>query len=371
MIENLPVQSPQLAVIENAINQIAFDKITTSGLSNLIANAQLRGIEIETLEPVQGAINRFMVGFHERKDQYSPRTIKSLIYSWERFDRWCGDLGVCSLPASVGTVETYIKQRGEQVHRNTLAIDRWSISRTHTATGCPDPTKDELFLGTYKGIVRNKVMNEETVEQASGFHEYNLDQLVELWRDSESIKDRRDLALMTVAYESMLRAQELAAIRGRHIKIFTDGTGVLTIPITKTNHSGEPDKAALSRQAVSLIIDYLALAGRCLGGDEPLFGKVSKHNKPAKSSKPLSVDTVELVFARVWEVLDLERYGIKKLSGHSARVGAAQDLAASGQFNALQIQQAGRWSSERMVIRYCRDLFVKDSAMAIQRAGKV
>lgn len=370
MIENLPVQSTNSAIVENALNQISFDKITTSALSNLIANAQLRGIEVETIPLVQDAIQRFMTGFEERSDRYSPRTMQSLRGAWGRFDNWCQDLGVASLPASVGTVETYIKQRGEQVHRNSLAIDRWAIARIHAVTGCPDPTKDELFKGTYEGIVRNKVMNEETVEQASGFHETHLDQLVESWRYSESIKDRRDLALMAVAYESMLRAQELAAIRGRHIKVSTDGTGVLTIPITKTNHSGEPDKAALSRQAVSLIIDYLALAGRCLGGDEPLFGKVSKHNKPAKSSQPLSVDTVELVFARVWSFLDLARYGIPKLSGHSARVGAAQDLAAAG-FNSLQIMQAGRWASERMVIRYCRDLFVKDSAMAIRRAGKV
>jgi len=370
MAQNLVTTTSNLANVENVLNQVAFENITTEALSGLIANAQLRGIEIQNYQPVQDAINRFLIGFHERGDRYSARTMQSIKSAWERFDRWCLDVGACSLPASVGTAEIYIKQRGQLVHRNTLAIDRWAISRIHKVTGCPDPTNDELFKGTYEGIVRNKVQHEETVEQAAGFHEHNLDQLVDMWRYSESIANRRDLAIMAVAYESMLRAQELARVRGRHIKVFSDGTGVLTIPITKTNHSGEPDKAALSRQAVSIIIDYLSLSGRKLGEDVPLFGKVNRYNKPSTGNEPLSVKTIERVFARVWEVLGLQYYGIPCLSGHSARVGAAQDLAAAG-FNALQIMQAGRWASERMVIRYCRDMFVKDSAMAIRRAGKV
>lgn len=43
--------------------------------------------------------------------------------------------------------------------------------------------------------------------------------------------------------------------------------------------------------------------------------------------------------------LDLERLGIPRWSGHSARVGASQDLAADG-YNTLEIMQAGRWTSE-------------------------
>ncbi|MBY6289467.1 tyrosine-type recombinase/integrase [Enterobacter bugandensis] len=89
-----------------------------------------------------------------------------------------------------------------------------------------------------------------------------------------------------------------------------------------------------------------AMCNRKLEGDRYLFGKVTKHNKPAYAGGPLSVDTVENIFARAWEKLGLEALGIPRWSGHSARVGASQDLAAAG-YNTLEIMQAGRWTSER------------------------
>jgi len=47
-----------------------------------------------------------------------------------------------------------------------------------------------------------------------------------------------------------------------------------------------------------------------------------------------------------------------------------RDLAADG-YNALQIMKAGRRSSEVMVMRYCRDIFAHEGAIAKRRAGRV
>lgn len=65
----------------------------------------------------------------------------------------------------------------------------------------------------------------------------------------------------------------------------------------------------LSRQAMRLVLDYLAMCNRKLEGDRYLFGKVTKHYKPAYAGGPLSVDTVENIFARAWEKLGLEALG--------------------------------------------------------------
>ena len=40
-------------------------------------------------------------------------------------------------------------------------------------------------------------------------------------------------------------------------------------------------------------------------------------------------------------------------------------------YNALQIMKAGRRSSEVMVMRYCRDIFAHEGAIAKRRAGRV
>ncbi|WP_448208291.1 tyrosine-type recombinase/integrase [Azospirillum sp. sgz302134] len=56
------------------------------------------------------------------------------------------------------------------------------------------------------------------------------------------------------------------------------------------------------------------------------------------------------------------------VSGHSLRVGAAQDLTAAG-FGLPAIQQAGRWKSPGMPARYAATIVPKQGAMA-QLAGK-
>ena len=54
---------------------------------------------------------------------------------------------------------------------------------------------------------------------------------------------------------------------------------------------------------------------------------------------------------------------VEELSGHSARVGAAQDMVAAG-FELPTIQQAGRWKSTAMVSRYGERLLARRSAAA-------
>ncbi|WNY85612.1 tyrosine-type recombinase/integrase [Leclercia adecarboxylata] len=363
--EQFPVE------LSDTIDRLDLEAFSPGDLGDLIRRARLHGHRIEKHPRVRAAIEHNLEAFQFRAGRYSERTLESLTGAWSRYVSWCGQYDDRSpLPADVADVEAYLTERAGSVHRNTLSVDRWAIGRVSRAAGCPDPTADERLKDTFAALVRNKVRSDETIEQASALRELHLDQLVELWRESPLLVCRRDLALLVVAYETMLRASEVARIRCSHIRTGSDGTAILTIPITKTNHSGEPDKAPLSRQAMRLVLDYLAMCNRKLEGDHYLFGKATKHNKPAYISGPLSVDTVENIFARAWEVLGLETLGIPRWSGHSARVGASQDLAAEG-YNTLEIMQAGRWTSERMVIRYCRDILAGESAMARRRAGKL
>lgn len=354
-----------------ALGNIAFNNLAPADLSALLTQARIRGLTIEHDPVIQDTIRRFLADFLKRQGRYSANTRRALAQGWELFSGWCSANGRDSLPASLETVECYLSHRAQDKHRNTLARDKWAIGLIHQAAGCPDPTGDHRLGDHFAALVRAKVEAEETIEQAAAFREYHLDQLVALWRGSPRLQERRDLALLTVAYESLLRASELGRIRFRHLAIQSDGAAILTIPFSKANHSGEPDKVALSPQAVSLLADYLALAGRSLvgDGDELLFGRVSRHNTAVGSTRPLSLTTLCEIFRGAWVALDLARLGIPPFTGHSCRVGAAQDLSAAGA-NAIEIAKAGRWSNERMVLRYCRDTLARESVMAIRRAGR-
>ena len=51
------------------------------------------------------------------------------------------------------------------------------------------------------------------------------------------------------------------------------------------------------------------------------------------------------------------------ISGHSLRVGAAQDMAAAG-VSLAAIMQAGGWKSAEMVLRYIENIDIRRSGIA-------
>ncbi|MGH8458230.1 MAG: tyrosine-type recombinase/integrase, partial [Nevskiales bacterium] len=77
--------------------------------------------------------------------------------------------------------------------------------------------------------------------------------------------------------------------------------------------------------------------------------------------KRLGSRDIARIFRRRGQCAQLECGAL--LTGHSTRVGAAQDLDDAG-FTALQIQRAGGWKSETMVARYTKEAKVKSGAMA-------
>lgn len=354
------------------VSGVDFSELSPADLAELIRMARIRGTPIDSEPEVLATMARFASEFMSTSGRYSKHTMKRLSCAWGIFARWCGENSLVSIPAKHETVIRYLSHRAMSVHRNSIASDRWAIGLMHKAAGCPDPAGDPRVSDALAAIVRQKVANEEAITQATPMRECYLDQLVDLWRGSQSATERRDLALLTVAYETLLRAAEVSRIKMKHLSIQANGSGVLTVPITKTNHSGEPDRIALSRQAVSLVMEYLQLAGREYDstGEAALFGAFGRHKTALQRGTGVTVKTIERIFAKAHTALGLSTMGIATWTGHSARVGAAQDMLEAG-CTILQIMQAGRWGSEAMVIRYCRDILASEGAMAVRRAGRV
>ncbi|MFL7013688.1 tyrosine-type recombinase/integrase [Enterovibrio norvegicus] len=343
---------------------------------------------------LQGVIHHLLSDFERRKEQFAPNSIRRLQSAWNLFVAWCEQTNKHALPTTPRNVEEYIEHRALTCHRNTVSVDLWSISKTHRIAGCPDPTVTERIKGVMKKIARKKTETDERVKQATPFNDEHLDALTAIWQNSASLIDLRDLALMTVAYESMLRESELANVKISHLTYAFDGGAVLTIYKTKTNQSGGPQSSFLSPNAMAVVDAYLEKANidkSCKGGY--LFRKVSRHNVSVKPKvipdtnieihKPLSTKAIEYVFLKAWFALHPQITPMKPndegfkafkkqyrpFTGHSARVGAAQDLLSQG-FDVLQVQQSGRWKSNTMVAQYGQHILARDSAMARSRAKK-
>jgi len=348
-------------------------------VKDAVEKAIKNGINVATDKRFQSAFAHLLGEFKKREKRFSPHTLRRLEVSWRKFVEWCVENKQHSLPAAPNTVEQFLQSKESTLHRNTLSIYSWAISRIHRISGCPDPSKDIYVQDRLAAIKREKITNGEGVKQASPFNEQHLDQVTSLWLRDAKLINRRNLALLAVAYESMLRASELANIQTHDLKIDQDNYATLAVPVSKNNKSNKADTRILSQFAVGLILDYTEMANINLNSEGYLFRGVSKHNSGINPSlnkdtkeiehKPLSTKTIEYVFHRAWQALTLEQNNTRPFTAHSARVGAAQDLLRKG-FSVLQIQQAGGWSTGAMVYQYGRDILARDSAMARSRANQ-
>jgi hypothetical protein len=114
---------------------------------------------------------------------------------------------------------------------------------------------------------------------------------------------------------------------------------------SKTDQAGVGASAYLALDALRHLRAWLDAAGI---GQGPLFRRVNRDNTVGERLGP---DIVADMFKRVAVRIQLPADQIAKISGHSIRVGATQDLLALNIGLAL-VMQAGRWKSARMPIRY-------------------
>lgn len=212
--------------------------------------------------------------------------------------------------------------------------------------------------------------------------------------------------MLSVAYDTGLRASELVAIAVEHIMEALDPEArLLRIKRSKGDSEGEGATAFLSPRSVRAIAAWTDAAGISSG---PLFRRVQVRRYKAKSavkgrsmhslsgraawdltrtrSRPAAparvdydVGTAALhpgSIGPLWRAMiarafdrgalpdltadDLARL-LKGVSAHSTRVGLNQDLFASGE-DLAGIMDALRWKSPRMPLAYNRNLAAEQGA---------
>ena len=102
----------------------------------------------------------------------------------------------------------------------------------------------------------------------------------------------------------------------------------------------------------------------------PLFRSVHVTGKVGAKLHEANVNDILKKLARR-AAPALKRRGVdpEGISGHSCRVGMAQDLVAAG-FDVAAIMQAGGWKSSAMVARYTERLQVARGAIARYHAQR-
>jgi integrase len=138
-----------------------------------------------------------------------------------------------------------------------------------------------------------------------------------------------------------------------HVSFEGDGTGTVLIPRSKSDIVGDGRVAYLSPETTLLLTRWLSEANLRKG---PLFRSLHL-GRP--SDRSLVTSSIRRLIKRATKRAGLDASVAAELSGHSMRVGAAQDMMVAG-FDALAIMQAGGWKSANVVLRYVENAATKD-----------
>lgn len=170
----------------------------------------------------------------------------------------------------------------------------------------------------------------------------------------------RDAAIIAVMSDCLLRISEAAAIDVEHIERQPDGSGTLLIPRSKTDQHADTATLYVGAVTMKRIAAWMDAAGIESG---PLFVRIRRGDHPQAGQRVTARAIQGIVKARTAQAQADIAADPNRVSGHSLRVGTAQTLAAAGG-GAVEIQNAGRWKSDRMPASYTRNQRAGQGAVA-------
>lgn len=249
------------------------------------------------------------------------------------------------IPSAPDMVAQYLSVHAESHSIATLC--RWlvSIRKAHTIQEYTDPTKSDLVKLTLKGIKR---VRGKPQQQASPILKEDL--VVMLSHCPDTMKGKRDAALLSLGFCAALRRSELVAVKISDLEFNSQGL-ILTVPRSKTDQTGGGRKIAVpkgkGRICPVTTLNEWSLHAIAHGGF--LFCSIGKGGFVSK--RPLSdraiSDIVKYYACKAG--LNPEKY-----SGHSLRVGLCTSAAQHG-ISSWKIRQQTGHRSDSMLARYIRD----------------
>ena len=283
------------------------------------------------------------------KGAISGNTERALRADLGVYAAWCGERGVAAVPA---TVASFVDEMAAVRAPATVRRYVTSIAAAHRAIGRGKTVRSPAVQLALKRMHRAKGRRQG---QARGLT-WPLRARLLGATGGEPI-DARNRALVAVAYDGMLRRSELSALQIDDLVEEMRGDATLLVRRAKTDQEGFGAVVYLAPDTVVLVKEWLARAGI---GDGRLFRSLRPGRPPGAK---LDASQIPRIFKTMARRAGLPEDVVAGLSGHSARVGAAQDMIASG-IELPAILQAGRWRTTVMVNRYGERLLARRSGAA-------
>lgn len=284
------------------------------------------------------ALNRLLVHLD---GAYAPNTLRAYKADMLEFIVYCEKNGVCALPAKPETVAAFLMQTVPQgIKSSTIRRKVSSISAIHRLSSLEDPTKHSEVR-----IIQRKVYRQlgTRFDQAYPITRALLTRLLAACEDD--LHGLRNRALLLVAYDSMRRRSELFSLRVEDIEWIPDNGASILLRKSKTDQQGCGKWIHLTSESTQALHQWLSAAKINEG---LIFRGV-------RSSGAITDGLCESRISRIYKTLarkaGINESVVQSISGHSMRVGGAQDLLSIGA-SLPQIMVKGGWAKTDTVMRY-------------------
>ena len=272
---------------------------------------------------------------------YAPSTIRAYKSNFENFIKFCDENNTTALPASSEIVASYIKELSAHLKSSSIKIAIVSIAAMHNLNLLNDPTQHPDVKIEMRRMYRTLG---RYAKQAYGINKDLLDKMVAA--TDNSLRGKRDKAILLLAYDSLCRSSELVSLEFNDVLINeNDATVKLKLRKSKTDPHGIGKNLYLSSEAQYALKNWIDRSKISSG---KIFRAITVTGKIKDS---LNSSHIGRIYKKIAKLSNIENSVIKIISGHSMRVGAAQDLMLSGATLPM-IMNRGRWTKTDTVIRY-------------------
>jgi site-specific recombinase XerD len=293
-------------------------------------NDTAKEILIKTTKKIEGA--------------YSPNTIRAYKSNFESFIQYCDEISQNAYPAEHQTIIGYIKNISDgRLKSSSIKIAVASISAIHRFNSEIDHTQHSDVKIEMRRVYRTLG---RFTKQAYGIPRTLLKRMIDATDDS--LRGCRNRAILLLAYDTLCRRGEIANLSMEDLAIIKSNKErkiQLTLRKSKTDPEGYGRPLYLSKDAELAIFEWIKKSNIRSG---KLFRAIYGKNNIKKS---LNLGQINRIYKRLAKKIGENINVIRSISGHSMRVGAAQDLLLNGK-ELTTIMNRGRWSKTDTVMRY-------------------
>jgi site-specific recombinase XerD len=273
-------------------------------------------------------------------DAYATNTIRAYRADFEELMVFCKENKLSALPAKPPTVAKFIdKVVNTKITSASIRRKLVSIAAIHRWANLIDPTKSlEVKLSVRK-------MHRKLGRLCGQAEPINKDRLeAMLLTAKDDLRGQRDRTLLMLAYDTMRRRSELASLLVTDIRKTNTGASIL-LRRSKTDQERLGTWLHITDQTYHQIQKWITHA-------KISNGKIIRGIRgEAKITDGLTGAQIGRIFKRVAILAGIDQRTVSQISGHSIRVGAAQDLLLAGA-SLPQIMAKGGWTKVDTVMRY-------------------